>query len=371
MNLAPKAALLLSTTLALGCSAAGPAAPVEPSTPVSSASSPPPAAPPASASAALPVAAEFPPPAAGLLRRYYRVHPPGDKDPRGGVPVSIDVPPEWGVKLDGLRDPEFAPCRVESPVFGRLALVSLACHADEPGEACVDRLVSLQYDKGDLAAATVEKTGPLRRWVSLDHDVKGRRQIHARLFAVDPASRNAVMCVMLLVGKDLAFSPDYKRACESLQLAPPGQHDEPPVSSPAKPRAADGGGTAAPELPNARAVTDTALGFFKAMQARDTKAAARFLPADGDCVEGSPKDRAHCKAYVAVLHKQLGALFESFPADFQPGAVELSQEVDAPGFVSVKIHAQGDDCGEGRGLMVREMNKRLVVVFGVAVPKGR
>jgi len=33
-------------------------------------------------------------------------------------------------------------------------------------------------------------------------------------------------------------------------------------------------------------------------------------------------------------------------------------------------NAQGDARGEGRGLMVREMNERSVVVFGVAVPKG-
>lgn len=33
-------------------------------------------------------------------------------------------------------------------------------------------------------------------------------------------------------------------------------------------------------------------------------------------------------------------------------------------------NARGDARGEGRGRMVREMNERPVVVFGVAVPKG-
>ncbi|MFO0759631.1 MAG: hypothetical protein U0359_24270 [Byssovorax sp.] len=357
---------LLSATLLAACSAAppGPAAPPDtPATaaPAASAS----AAPIASAAAPAPPAADLPPPAAGLVRRYYRIHPPGDHDPAGGTPVSIDVPPEWGVDLDGLADPSFSPCHVESPVFGHVSLVSIGCGSEGDLGACIDRAVSFQYDKADLAAAKVETMGPLRRWVSLDHNVHDHSQIHARLFAVDESSRTAVMCVMMLSGKDRAFFADYKKACESLVLRPPGQHDEPPVKIAARPRAGEGEKTA--EVPNGKAVTDAALGFLAALKARDAKAASKLLPGERDCTEGNPKQKASCKDYAGLLQKHLPELFDMLPKDFEPGTVELSQPADLAGIVSVKIHKKGDDCGEGQSLMVREMNKRMVVIYAVAV----
>src|SRR5262245_50093611 len=85
------------TAMAMGCGA-GPGSGPEPPPPTATAPVASLAAPFVAPSAG-PSAMEAAPPADGWTRRYYRIHMSGDMDAMGGVPVSIDVPPEWGVKL--------------------------------------------------------------------------------------------------------------------------------------------------------------------------------------------------------------------------------------------------------------------------------
>jgi hypothetical protein len=218
----------------------------------------------------------------------------------------------------------------------------------------------LQFSKEELALAKREDKGPLRAWVALDNKGKdGERRIHARLFQIDEPSRSAVMCLMMLSGRNLDLFEEYKQACDTLMVRPANFTPLPTKPIPARRSAAE-----AALAPSARdkAIGEVALGFLQAVVKRDEKAAATYLPSATLCEkEKDAAKKKRCVEELGTLRKALGQVIKGFPKDFQGGAVDY--EEIKPGLLAVHVRPKGDDCGEGQRFMIFEQpdGKRSVV----------
>jgi hypothetical protein len=146
-------------------------------------------------------------------KRSYTLFWTAQKQPDGGVPVSLVVPPGWKETLDDLGAPSFTLPDFDAP---SVSVVAIRC---PPEGECPDNVVSLEFEQDELAQGKREKQGPERIWVSFDGRSKasgGRRRVHARLFAHETKSGSAVMCVITLMDAAGDKLLELKKVCETL-----------------------------------------------------------------------------------------------------------------------------------------------------------
>jgi len=134
-------------------------------------------------------------------------------DPPGGVRITATVPGDWETEADAMGSPSFK--HAQSGPLGLAAIVLFPCREpnDKDEKACVDKVVSYEFDKDDLARSKTSEIGG-HRWIEATNPANGR--VHARLFIPVTAARAVVMCVAMMVEpKDL---PAVRAFCETVKV---------------------------------------------------------------------------------------------------------------------------------------------------------
>jgi hypothetical protein len=121
------------------------------------------------------------------------------KEPAGGIVVTGQIPSSWKEKLDAMGSPEFEVPGVEA--VKHVAIVMIPCKGDDE-KARLEKAISLQYDKDDLAKTKRVDRPDGRVWIVHSRDPQNAQ---VRMFL--PAPHEAIVMCVAFTGGENAQAP--------------------------------------------------------------------------------------------------------------------------------------------------------------------
>lgn len=346
--------MLVATCVLAGCGASPAAAPPVLVVPVADSTTH------GATAGAAPEPAVDPPPRTGMARRFLRL--PAGNASAAPVPVAMDVPAAWGIRVRDAGGRALRPCEV-SPSSPSELFVQARPACDSTG--CADH----EKIEGDLVRAklitpaSVETRGTESRGAAKIARLSGH--IGARSFSafrsvqVDAQSLVPVACEAFLFEDEVRWMPAYEAACASLRIGPAD------FQAGAEEIAAAPDGRA--RSPVEEAAAQAAIGYVTALGARDTKAATQHLLTAAECVaSGGASDG--CESGAAERAADLRFGFERIPPDMPVGAADVRFPAALPGLAIATVKRRGDPCGPGYEVTLAPGDHRFAVAAAEPIP---
>jgi hypothetical protein len=149
-------------------------------------------------------------------KKTYALYPNAlEKEPPGGVKVTLDVPADWKEeKLDAMGGPILKPPGTEGSLSEAVSLGLYRCkEGAQEARACTDEWLRMIDEREKPHRST--DVAPGRRWADGTVGVGGKF-LDSRLLVFHEGHKMLVSCVVLLKADNQALLEPAKKVCDSL-----------------------------------------------------------------------------------------------------------------------------------------------------------